>query len=185
MRGIIKAKGRTGEDGKSEELRDHPKRAPHTPLVGANLHQVVAQRALSQVLLLVLHLHLHAPHQLVLLAAVAPTNSSNQKRLKVYHSSLAHLYLTPHSFNLPNYTQFLLISDSIPLCVFLVGYYYDPRLNRYFKIDPFRPRPVAALPPTPVATDTPSPAATKRHHTIASLIARRESALLSVVDFRR
>ncbi len=74
------------------------------------------------------------------------------------------------------------------LLLFLVGYYYDPRLNRYFKIDPFRPRPVAALPPTstPVATDTPSPAAaTKRQHTIASLIARRESAQLRVVDFRR
>jgi len=68
------------------------------------------------------------------------------------------------------------------------GYYYDPRLNRYFKKDPLRPQPAHTLPlcsPTPA---TPAPPARRRPgvpRAQDTFLYGRERGLLSPAAFRR
>jgi hypothetical protein len=68
-----------------------------------------------------------------------------------------------------------------------LGYYYDPRLNRYFKKDPFRPQPAhtlpaAAVPSTATAPKTQQPA---RRYSVGKLLHAQQSGLIASSAFRR
>lgn len=106
-----------------------------------------------------------------------PTSSSSSGSGSSTSSSSSSSFTPPSTASTPAPTA----PKEIP------GYYYDPRLNRYFKKDPFRPQPAhtlpaAAVPSTATAPKTQQPAL---RYSLGKLLHAQQSGLITSSAFRR